>query len=291
MKTIRYLLEAVGLGVLLMFLSLLPVAWASAIGGFITRTIGPKTKASKRALRHMMRAMPDLTKEQYRIAIIDMWDNLGRVICEYPHLKTIVKNRVELADEDVAQKIIDNKKGALCIGAHIANWEVLIPFFNEYSGIQMALTYRQPNNKWTSKLLEHVRKRAGITVALAKNDRKTGPRLVHTLKQNGYAGMLIDQKYNEGLNINFFGLQAMTNPIAVRLSRKFDVPLVMARIERLPKARFRITVMPPIETKNRTDEEVMTEVHGVLEDWIKDKLGHWMWLHRRWGNHDNNDKI
>lgn len=287
MKKVRYFFEAVALNAFLLIFTPMPVTWASAIGGKATRCIGLLTKANKRADRHMQLALPEMDEAARKKALGDMWENLGRTICEYPHLRTIIQSRVEVSGKEISQKIVDQNKGALFIGGHFANWEVLVPFFKHYSGIDMALTYRQPNNKWVGRLLERMRRKAGITMALRKSDRKTGPRLVHTLKNGGFAGMLVDQKYNEGIPIDFFKQKAMTNPIAVRLARKFDVPLVMTRIERLPKVRFLITVLEPLKIENRSDEEVLLEINSILESWIRQRTGQWMWLHRRWGNMDH----
>lgn len=279
-----YALEGVGLWALFFVMGLLPVAWASGFGGLVARTMGPLTRAHKKALRHVTMAMPETAPAEREALLLSMWDNMGRVIAEYPHLRTICASRVELRGGAVAERIRDAGRGALFISGHVANWEVLVPFFIRQTGISMALTYREPNNPWVASLLSHARTRAGVTEALGKGERRTGPRLIHTLKRGGFAGMLIDQKYNEGLLVPFFGLDAMTNPVAARVARKFDVPLVMTRIERLPGARFVVTVCEPIAVADRTDADVLAELHTMLEGWIRERPGQWLWLHRRWGN-------
>src|ERR1700730_13908234 len=56
---------------------LLPLDWASAIGGALARTIGPRLGISKRARRNIRRALPELADHEIAKTIAQMWDNLG----------------------------------------------------------------------------------------------------------------------------------------------------------------------------------------------------------------------
>ncbi len=111
--------------------------------------------------------------------------------------------------------------------------------------------------------------------------------MVESLKEGRYLGMLIDQKYNEGLPVSFFGREAMSSPAFVQLAQKFDCPLIPGRIERLGGAHFRVTAFAPMKIfeadgKPRQAEDVMEEAHRLLEAWIMERPEQWLWLHRRW---------
>src|SRR5207247_9471914 len=77
----------------------LPLDWASALGGALARRIGPSLSISERARRNLRRAFPHLSEIAIERIVIEMWDNLGRVAAEYPHLREIrvfeVGGRVE----------------------------------------------------------------------------------------------------------------------------------------------------------------------------------------------------
>ena len=85
--TIRQHLEAFGALMIFRLFAALPVDGASALGGFLARTIGPLLGISGRAARTLHRAMPELDQAAVRRIIDGMWDNLGRVAGEYPHLR------------------------------------------------------------------------------------------------------------------------------------------------------------------------------------------------------------
>jgi len=68
---------------------LLPLDRASALGGALARAIGPRLGLTKRARLNLRRALPELDAAATDAIIRGMWDNLGRVAAEYPHLREI----------------------------------------------------------------------------------------------------------------------------------------------------------------------------------------------------------
>lgn len=286
MKTFRYLIEALFAHFLFLIFHLLPARWASGFGGFMLRHIGPHMGASKRAERHMQMALPHLKEQDRRDAVRGMWDNLGRVIAEYPHLKTLARDCVEICGADVLEKAIADDKGAIFVGAHIGNWELYGASVFAQFGEAAHLTYRAPNNPYVERLLHNARTLNGAIGAYPKS-RDSGRKLMQALKDGEYLGFLLDQKYNEGVEVPFFGHAAMTNPVAIQLAQKYDCPVIPARCERLDGAQFRITFFPALALKDEEGEylpveTVLQALHILYEDWITECPDQWLWLHKRW---------
>ena len=82
-------LQACGAAVFFGTLGLLPLKWASEIGGYLGRSVGPHLGISKRAQLNLAGALPGLSAAEVEGVIVGMWDNLGRVAAEYPHLRKI----------------------------------------------------------------------------------------------------------------------------------------------------------------------------------------------------------
>jgi KDO2-lipid IV(A) lauroyltransferase len=74
----------------------------------------------------------------------------------------------------------------------------------------------------------------------------------------------------------------MTSDAFVRLSQKVGAPIIPFRIERLHGCYFRLSLHPTIPAEGRTAEDVIGDAHRLLEGWIAEKPGQWLWLHRRW---------
>jgi KDO2-lipid IV(A) lauroyltransferase len=112
-------------------------------------------------------------------------------------------------------------------------------------------------------------------------------KLARILARGGHAGMLVDQKLNAGIAVPFFGRDAMTAPAAMQLGLRFRIPIVPLRTERLGGARFRITLLPPLEPPATGDRDadvriLMERMNALLETWIRERPEQWLWVHKRW---------
>lgn len=288
MKKIRYAIEALLLHTLMLIFRIMPVDMASGCGGFIGRMIGPRLAASRKALKNIKRALPDLNEDQQSQTIRDMWDNLGRVMAEYPHLEKIARERVEFIDaHNIIPEMKKTKdKNYIYIAAHLANWEVAAASILTQYDVPFNAIYREPNNPMVRDLLDKARTMGGKFKTFPKSTK--GMRdIVRALKNGENLGILIDQKYNEGIAAPFFGHDAMTSTAFAELAQKFDAAIIPGRVERLEGAHFRITLFPVIESKQDDDAprpalDMIADAHHYLEDWITQKPGQWLWLHRRW---------
>lgn len=277
MKKIRYLFEAALLGLAFLFFQALPYKTASNIGGWIGRTIGPRLAASRKAYNNLSQALPGKTDQEYQTYIRDMWDNLGRVIAEYPHLSAIIGD-AQIVGE---QHLKDLPDSFIVIGGHLANWELLPFFFNERTDFPMTAIYREPNNPYVAALL--ARARNATEKGRYTRKSKAGSRdLIKTLKDGGRLGILIDQKFNQGIKADFFGRPAMTSPSFVHLARKYTCPILPFWVERVNGASFRLVIEPPFTVGDKDDEEIIALAHASLESHILKNPGQWLWLHRRW---------
>lgn len=280
MKKLRYFLEYLLVSGLLLVFSALKTEQASNLGGWLGRTIGPHLGASKKALKNLESSLPGKSAKEYAAIIRGMWDNLGRIAGEYPHLQDIIFNRCEIVNEENLTAI-GKDNPAILIGAHQANWELPSFYLSHRLGWPTACIYRTPNNPYVATMLEKMRNAAGNVPLIAKS--KQGARdIVRTMRKGERLAILIDQKYNQGIPVEFFGRPAMTSPAFVQLARGYNCPIVPLQVERLPGCRFRITLHPPIQADITDDTALVRRAHAMLEDWIMQHPEQWLWLHRRW---------
>jgi len=281
-----YLIQAVLLAAFLGFCRLLPVDWASSLGGWIGRTVGPRLAQTRKAERNLARAFPQNSAAENRRILDGMWDNLGRVIAEYPHLPRICAEleggRVEIVGLETIRALAEDGKPGILFGGHLANWEVQ-PYIARHTGLELGLIYRAPNNEWVDRLLRRLRD----TPMLFRKGEEGARALFALLRKGGHVGMLVDQKMNDGIPVPFFGRDAMTAPAIAQFGLRLGCVLVPTQTERLKGARFRVTVHPPLalnRTGDRAADEraVMVEINGMIEQWVRARPEQWLWLHRRW---------
>src|SRR5256885_14442388 len=83
---VQYALEATGFFALMVFFRILGVDLASAIGGFLGRTVFYRTRLTQRAWDNLAAAYPEKSEAEIERIVREMWDNLGRTVAEYAHL-------------------------------------------------------------------------------------------------------------------------------------------------------------------------------------------------------------
>ncbi len=159
-RRLRDLVEGAGAVLGYGVFRLLPLDWASALGGALARGIGPHLAISRRALRNLRRALPELGEEDARRAVRGMWDNLGRVVAEYPHLGEF---RVYAGDGRIAVAGAEHiraqgapGRSAIFFSAHFGNWEVAT-LAGTQAGLGVVEIYRAPNNWVVDRLINRAR--------------------------------------------------------------------------------------------------------------------------------------
>jgi len=281
----RNQLEYAGLTLFHGLCRILPARRASDLSGFLVRTVGCKIGANKKALNHIKNAL-HCNDHEARIIVADMWDNLGRVLGEYPHLKILAEKYVRIIGIEHLEALRDDNKPGILFGAHLANWEILPYALLHHVGLAMHPVYRAPNNPYVDRKLHTYRTAGNKLVPYAKS-RQGMIGMVKALKSGEHLGMLIDQKYNEGITADFFDMPAKTGTAFIELAQKYDCPLIPLRCIR-EKSGFCIEALPPIPTLNRSVEDILDEAHHLLEKWIREYPSQWLWLHRRWMRESKN---
>src|SRR5271165_1949044 len=280
-------LEAWGAAFLVAVFGLLPLDCASALGGALARRIGPFLGISKRARLNLRRALPELSETEIARVVAGMWDNLGRVAGEYPHLQKIrvfePVGRVETRGLDHVDRAVAAGRRMIVFSGHIANWEIAALAAVQY-GISVAQIYRAANNPLVDRMITRLRGDAG---ELIPKGAVAARRAIATLRRGAHLTMLVDQKMNDGIPVPFFGRPAMTAPALAALALRFDCDVLPARVERLGGAHFRLTVFPPLPLPRSDDSHanaaaLMAQVNAILETWIRDRPEQWFWVHRRW---------
>lgn len=293
LKKVRYFFEWLLVSSALWYLGRLPYKKASDSGGAFFRRIGPYLKRSRIARNNLRRAMPERDEQQIEKIIGDMWENIGRVFAEFPHVGTMTMEELKEILEVEGLEHLDTLRrlgrGSIFVSGHIANWEFSCKALAAHN-FPLQLVYRRGNNPWLDRIIQGSRNRYQ-TVAIPKG--KDGARLLlQSIRQRRHVGVLIDQKMNDGIAVPFFGRDAMTSPAIARLALKFDCPIVPAHVVRKDGHLQKFIISPPLEIEKTDDREadvitIMTRINSILEGWIRENPAQWIWIHNRWPKEEN----
>lgn len=279
-------LEAFGFQALFGFLRLLGVERASGLGGWLLRTLGPLTGTQKTVMRNLRIAFPDMPSDEREALALAQWDQTGRTFAELAVMDHLTPEggRVEVVGMERLHTLRDSGKPAVLISGHLANFEVMAAVIMA-SGVPCQVTYRAANNPYVDALIRQSRERYGIRLFAPKGD---GTReLMAGMRRGDSIALLVDQKYNQGPEVEFFGQPVNASPGAARLALKFDTVMLPLSVVRLPGVRFRVTAHEPIVV-NQSEDKAADTLAGIqaanrfVEDRVKEHPVDWFWVHKRW---------
>lgn len=278
---------------------LLPLDLASNIGGWLGRKVGPRLGISRKARANIARALPEQSAEHKQAILVGMWDNLGRVLFEYPHLPQIVdlrEGRVVYENEDNLHQVLnDPNRGGIFAAGHLSNFEV-VPLSAAARGIPLTIIVRRPNNPLVAQMIDRLRCFNGVkTTPKGPDAARAGLR---TIRQKSNLGILFDQRLSDGLSATLFNQRAETATAHVVLALGRRAAILPVESHRTGPGRFKVTLHPPIYPdedggkdggdKNRTEiiQESVQLMNDHLEQWIRNQPEDWLWLHRRFPRQD-----
>ena len=266
---------------------------ASNLGGFVGRTVGPRLRRSRVADANLRRAMPELDAAARARVVRAVWDNLGRTVAELPFIPVLRRTEAgpgwELQGEEHVLPVVG--KQWMFVAGHLANWEMMLPAAAQY-GVPSSGFYRAPSNRAVDQWMLELRLRAiGPDATMFAKGSDGARAAMRHMARGGSLGLLVDQKLNDGVAVPFFGRPAMTATAMAQFALRYKCPVLPARMVRLGPARCRLVVEAPLAVpdtgdRHRDVHEMTAEMNRVLERWIQEDPGAWLWLHRRWPKGD-----
>lgn len=294
LKQANYWLTAQVALVALRLLRLLPTDRALNFADRAARRVGPWSGRHRVALDNLRKAFPEKTEDEIQTIASDMWGNMARLGAEYIFLDTLfdyddqnpdAPSRIEVGGLHHFKRIALEARPHILFTAHLGNFE-LLPIAGAAYGMKVTALFRPPNNPYIADYILSTR-RSSMGELLAS---RTGAAfaLARILEANGTIGVLVDQKFRYGIRTQFFGRECETSPLLPKLARQYDCDVYPARCVRLPGNRFRLEIEEkvdlPRDAEGGVDVAATAQLlNDVVERWVREDPGQWMWFHKRWG--------
>jgi len=262
---------------------------ASNLGGWVGRNVGPRLRRSRVADANLLAAMPEMDAPTRAGVVRAVWESLGRTMGELPFIAELKRTEAgpgwELEGEEHVRAVMGGQW--MFVAGHLGNWEMMLPAAAQY-GVPSSGFYRAPSNRAVDRFMLELRLRAigPHATMFAKGSDGARAAMKHMAK-GGSLGLLVDQKLNDGVAVPFFGRPAMTATAMAQLALRYKCVVLPARMVRIGPARFRLVVEGPLTVPLTGDRHadvyaLTLAMNQVLERWIREDPGAWLWLHRRW---------
>lgn len=259
---------------------------ASELGARLGQLLGPRSRKHRHVVGNLGTAFPHWLPHRVEAVARRVWGSIGRTLIEYPLLERIADpaaGRVRLVDLGGLAEVRRRGCPAIFVAAHLANWN-LLPVAASWSGIPLTGVYRRVNNPVIERLIKDWLSALGCR--LLEVQEATRP-LLRELQAGRSVGLLMDQRYDRGEKVPFFGVPATTTLGPARLALRLDLPLIPVRVQRLEGARFVVTVCRPVRPEPGLDGEAAARamtaaVNERFARWIAASPEQWFCAKRRW---------
>ena len=147
----------------------------------------------------------------------------------------------------------------------------------------ITILYRPARQPWLAKVMETARNRPGM---LAVPTTLAGVRqMIKALRRGEAVGLLPDQvpPDGQGLWAPFFGRDAYTMTLAVRLAQQTGAAVVLVRCERLPWGRGFVTHFEPLAQPLSDQLDVaVVQINQAMEHLIRQCPEQYLWGYARY---------
>ncbi len=147
----------------------------------------------------------------------------------------------------------------------------------------ITVLYRPARQPWLARVMETARNRPGM---LAVPTTLSGVRqMIKALRRGEAVGLLPDQVPPDGQGIwsPFFGRDAYTMTLAVRLAQQTGAAVVLARCERLPWGRGFVTHFEPLPAPlDERPEAAVLQINQAMEHLIRQCPEQYLWGYARY---------
>jgi len=232
-------------------------------------------------------SFPDFAPEEHRRIARQSVDNLAQGLAMFARIPLMtddmMEKKVEIEGFEHIREAFRQGRGMITFTAHYGCWELMAIYVTRlYPKISMLV--RPLDNPLLDAMVSAVRECGGGGVIDSRRVFKDGIRL---LRDNGILGILIDQNFHKGgVFVNFFGRPAATSTLVPVLARRTGCA-VLPMHNIWQGGKIRIICEPPVLLSRHPDphqavEEDTQTLTSIVEGWVRQDPGQWLWLHNRW---------
>ncbi len=267
---------------------ILPVEWASWIGGKIGVLLGKTQKRYNKLMDANLKiAFPRKSATEKEKIKHDVWEMMGRYTAEPSHFKSIFRNYkkyLTFVNDDILDELKD--KPYVAFISHSGTMGLIaIPFALHKA--PCSILYKFPSNNLTNNLVTRSFGNGIGTLKFVPNTAN-GTRDAMKILLNGSAMLAVpDQKFQTGIPTKFFGAKVKSPVGVAKLASHFNCPILPIQIVREHglhhKIIFHDTFMP-FKSKDKEADAIKTtqKINDIIEGWIKENPSQWFWVHDRW---------
>ena len=255
------------------------------LGWFAFSILGVRRKV---VLDNLSHAFPEKSRGELLAIARRSYQNFAKMTLEYMRFPRMsgqdVLSLCRLEGRENLDFALKKGKGAVLVGGHFGNWELMGAFFVQL-GYPVSFLVGEQHNKLVDNMMNENRILMGIRI-IHMGMAVRG--VLKALRNNGFVALLSDQDAGpDGVFVDFFGRPASTPQGPAVFVLKTGAPIIFGSAIRLPRGKHRIICkLLTFEHLHGVTPENIQKVTqsytNLLEEAVRLYPDHWFWMHRRW---------
>lgn len=198
------------------------------------------------------------------------------------------KRLASLVELDSSYDALLRPGPAICVTAHLGNWEALGMALSLRTGEPLVSVAAAIKNRRVDELFVNLRRVTGQEIVPRKGAVRS---LLRALRSGRKIALVLDQNTKPvegGIFVDFLGLPAPVSTAPALLALRTGAPIYVGAAIPVEGGRYRATpvVHVPLETSGGTDEEVVrattARIAAELSALIRAYPEAWVWSYKRW---------
>ena len=254
-----------------------------AAGQLFARAVAPLAGWPARIRANLALTCPELAPAEVSRVIRAVPDNAGRAMIE-TYSGAEFTSRIAASDAlqgeglPVLEAAAREGRPVVLAAAHFGNYDAMRAALVA-RGWPVGGLYRPMNNPAFNA--HYIPAIETIGLPLFAKGRSGLAQMLRFLREGGFLALGFDQHVIEGETLRFFGQPVRTALTPAELALRHDAPLVPIHAIRQPDGlSFKVHAFAPIPPGDPA--EMMQACNDGLEALIRQHMGQWFWVHRRW---------
>lgn len=263
---------------------ILPTKVASELLAAVVGRLARFSLKTEKVRRNLRVAFPDRDEASLDALTRGIAANFGRQVAEIVHIPNFAAGRwgAKIEAAGAPEQSLERKRPAIYVSAHLGNWE-LIPILFQRHGVPVTIVYTDLPLPGANRRFLALRRTTGATYVEKANALRA---CVKALARGESIALLVDQRVESGIEVEFFGRPTLFTHLPARMALKFDCPIVVCEAARIAPGHVRTTFHEPLwpETgAGRGGEQALTQrMAEVVEGCIRRHPDEWFCNKRRW---------
>jgi KDO2-lipid IV(A) lauroyltransferase len=240
-----------------------------------------RTETKKVITKNIQLCFPNLSEKQRKSLIYKAHIENGKTLTESSKiwLKSF-KNNKKLIKSIKGIESLKSKRPLILMVPHYGCWEIT----GRIIAIESRLTFMYKKLDSPDKENYLLSKRQQGNLSMATADRSGVIKLQKSLKSGEIIGILPDQfpGIDSGERSSFFGQDAYTMTLLVKLAKKNNAKVILTWAERLSFGRgFKLNLEPVDITSSDNEIENLNHMNSVIENLVLIKPEQYLWSYKR----------